>query len=127
MSYRVKERIGLPVWDGDGIFVVGTKHFLPGTVITDADFDEAKQDEDERDMLIHYNTFTEEQWTATQRLEELAPELKALQEQAADLTEINYEAMTLSVSDENREAYDALEKQITELQAEKSKLEEVLA
>lgn len=57
-EYVVKERIGLPVWDGEN--VVDTKHFFPGDAITDGDFDEARQSEEEQAMLVKFNCLTQE-------------------------------------------------------------------
>lgn len=57
MSWIVKERMGLPVWDGE--FVRGIKEFGHGQTITKADFEEARQDEDEQAMLVEHNCYTQ--------------------------------------------------------------------
>jgi hypothetical protein len=59
VSNILKERVGLPVWDGDR--VVDTKHFFPGQELTKEDLEDARQDEDEQAMLIEHNCFTDDE------------------------------------------------------------------
>jgi len=53
-EWMVKERIGLPVWDGDN--VVGTNVKNPGDMVTRAEFEEARQTEEDIAMLVEHNT-----------------------------------------------------------------------
>lgn len=124
MTYIVKERIGLPVWEDD--FVTGIKHFMPGSTITDSDFEEARQDEDETAMLIAYNTWTGEQAEAKSRLDAVVAELEPIQRQASQLLKIDYQKLEMAVADEDAEAYAILQEQIGDLQNEQRSLEEVL-
>lgn len=124
MTYMVKERIGLPIWEGD--YVKGIKHFMPGSSITDEDFEEARQDDDEKAMLLNYNTYTTEQWNAKVRMDEIAAEMEPLQRQADTMLRIDYEKMEMTVSDDDQQAYTDIQGQLAALQKEQRELQEVL-
>lgn len=65
MTHHIlKERIGLPVWDGD--FIVGTKTLNPGDSLTKADLEEARQDKDQQAELIEYNCLSADELKAAE-------------------------------------------------------------
>lgn len=125
MSWIVKERIGLPIWDGD--FVVGIKHFFPGQEITTADFEEAKQDNAQQSELLSYNAYTAEEYAAKARLDQISDELKPLQAVADSILKIDYENMSMSVDEDDQDRFDEVQLEIKVLEDEKRKLEEGLS
>lgn len=68
-EWRVKERMGLPVYEGDN--VVGTKVKNVGDTVTRAEFEEARQSEEEIAMLVEHNTGEDD---AVQEAEAIAAE-----------------------------------------------------
>lgn len=80
-EHVVKERIGLPIWDDD--LVVDIRHFLPGDTITTEDFEGARQDEDEQEMLVQYNCYTDDE------LKQLEEDRKQEELRAASVTDGN--------------------------------------
>lgn len=124
-SWIVKERIGLPIWDGD--FVVGIKHFFPGQEIATTDFEEARQDEDQQSELVSYNTYTPEEYAAKTRLDQISDELKPLQAGADSILKIDYENLSMSVDEEDQDRFDEVQMEIKSLEDEKRKLEEGLS
>lgn len=124
MTYIVRHRMGLPIWEEDR--VVGTKHFYETSTITDEDFEEARQDDEQKAELLSYNTYTPEQWDAKQRLDQINQEIAPLEAVAHTVAEYDWEKMTIFVPDAETERYAETMRQIAALTREKKQLQEVL-
>lgn len=121
MDYVVKERIGLPIWDDD--FVTGTKHFWPGSPITDADFEEARQDADQQAELIHFNCWTPNQHKTKQEIERLDGLLKGLRSSIGELHIVDLDKMEIAVAPGREEEHARLLSDISTLTKKRDELE----